>query len=788
MTTKSDILTQSLIDYILDIKPFHTKFRNVTSQIFFSDKLNANVKEHYMLEAHLQNMWGRDDLGGYTLSNMSEGALADKSYILPAVIFPRFSLNDSLQWGQTPPGDDPTDQNLTDTDADGIPDVDDPWTGQKTASHQTGNDMIPVEAPIINTTQSITGQALVSGQWVVTSTILIEFHNEPELLYQFDLSNPNYLQIMINNQLWTGTYGKVGPMIQINGYTQTYASQAAYNDTIGDYQHLVPTVPIQVLYLVTGRYAVPFHQGSRIRVDGAVQTFGDDYIVDNSRGFIQFLPGRWPIPSAHIDINIFRSDRLFICKNDPFSTSDTFTIIVNSDHTCSVGFYNSEPGTNKATLQNATVNSGAFPGYAWQVTPLGHWNFSVQQISPFLSAVTYISFRQLYDDGILSFVIDRNWASYYATMSENFYSYFIEQDPNSYLTLDALPFGTELNTDPSEFIPNLALVTEHGVVNDPLAPMQAPVRFDPLGVVRKNSAGNYIFEFDTTPAAYSYIEFRVEQEGQFNPWVNASITEQINFFDLLHFYEECAANSEPWWGQYALAQYNSGSAPLVLGQQYVIESLGTTDWHGLGVPALTTPIVGLQFTSSVNAVISGTGTASEPLPINAVSSPLYPPQPVVTWYDTNLYYDNVPYDEGTYDDSSFIPHTDLNLLTGGTNTPNHPRPETEGFYPYVRDDMYLTVTFQDTATTRIHHHVTLFPNANLYQEPREINDLIIHRDGNPITSIEVYNEGLIVTPDSISFKLLGESPNIPFAIRNSTQMNVVIISFNTPTSMAVKLI
>src|ERR1035437_1740352 len=77
MANKSDLLTQSLIDYINDVKPYHTKFRDITSQIFFNDSMHVNMKEDYLIQSNFQNSWSVDDIGGYLLSNVSDGAYTE---------------------------------------------------------------------------------------------------------------------------------------------------------------------------------------------------------------------------------------------------------------------------------------------------------------------------------------------------------------------------------------------------------------------------------------------------------------------------------------------------------------------------------------------------------------------------------------------------------------------------------------------------------------------------------------------------------------------------------------
>jgi hypothetical protein len=455
MTSKSDILTQSLIDYINDVKPYHTKFRDVSSQIFFADSFNVNMKDSHTINYNLQNMWGRDDVGGYMLTNMSEGAdfttavktgtgtgslspitmtigtvvvetwtltaispseftvvgslsgaqanafvtpltspattpihydngiigfniyegpkafvtgdtftfdiTGDQHYHIPSTVFPRFTITDSAS--QSPPGDDPanTDYPYLPVDAGsfvvgvtytittigtdftligavsntvGISFIaTDVGAGTGTAtqrirtpSHQVGvYDQIPVAAFINSLDQ-------------VGLNFEIKIDLTYETLYGFVapvgyVTSSTDMQIAFNGVVWTGGFTKNGDTISV-----------AYTPTPGPNS----VVAVEVLYLTTGRYAVPYHQGSRVTVDGTLLTFGTNYIVEKSRDFIQFLPvhsvpvydilgnvsytsvpNSWPSEGQNIEINIFRSDRLFICWQDPFNyktIQDVFTI------------------------------------------------------------------------------------------------------------------------------------------------------------------------------------------------------------------------------------------------------------------------------------------------------------------------------------------------------------------------------------------------------------------------------------------------------------------------------
>jgi hypothetical protein len=406
----NDALTQALIDYINDVKPFHTKFRETASQIFFEDQFNVNVSENYIVESHFKNSWGRDDLGGFGLQKLSEGDLDDATYTLPATVFSNFSLNDGINVGQTPVGNDPATLNADGSgfpfidSGDGIPDSETPWevtagsfivgnsytivsigstdfsligatvvtagslsygrsymilaanttdftlvgsdsntagtifqatghgvgtgtvyelrftatgpgtgTGKaalNTFSHQMGSNQIPVEAKILS---------VVYGN----TSFSITFDASYEATYGFD---PNLIRVTVNDQEYdvADTAFFVKTSTPVPGYTNAATITMTIPGGL-----IAPANRVTVTYLSTGRFLVPFHQGSRVRVDGSLQQLGVHYVIDKTRTFIQFLPNRHPRLSHHVDINLMKSDKLFICKHDPFAYrgfQDTFIV------------------------------------------------------------------------------------------------------------------------------------------------------------------------------------------------------------------------------------------------------------------------------------------------------------------------------------------------------------------------------------------------------------------------------------------------------------------------------
>jgi hypothetical protein len=133
-------LISSLINYTLDIKPYHTKLRQFLSELYFADDITVSfIGEHCQKDIYLQNVWTKDDVGSTFLQSVSEGLELDRRMPLPATVFPRFSLNTFLDWGQTPPGDDPATIDLEDLNNDGIPDSEMPPVISTGQSHLIGD-------------------------------------------------------------------------------------------------------------------------------------------------------------------------------------------------------------------------------------------------------------------------------------------------------------------------------------------------------------------------------------------------------------------------------------------------------------------------------------------------------------------------------------------------------------------------------------------------------------------------------------------------------------------------
>jgi hypothetical protein len=667
-------LIGSLVDYIQDIKPYHSKLREFSSEILFNDNLNVNVLDDHHIQVYLQNMWTRDDIGSQSLSIMSEGSDRDRYFKIPAAIWPHFSITDNLSL-QTPLGDDPTAtiDELIDSNGNGLPDYEDPWTRTPNTSHFPGSDWVPVPAIITDYdidvrsvskikglgnnlitngdfTTGVSGWTIgngstlsnVGGALRVTNTTsnygyaIQTIRTEIGKTYTFyatrvggtgsgvfnitntnDLSDAyttnninasftftahgtttyiwlnvggningnyydwddvsvyvyttsdvyrftynikvdvdgsiedaygfgNYYQAFVdgqdvtylvsrddtlgafdNDQFEEDSYDSKVRTFTISGLSQTFiltdgdiaacpnfVSQS--NSWVAQYAFARHRPQVQLNYTNTGRYKVPFHQGSRVYVDGFPVTFGSSYIVETGRNFIQFMPGKYPGPRQTISVNAMTVDRLFISQTRPFDVNpqlinpdwsaftgagyddvnfenlpfdigfpslitDYFTFKIDDSYpgrVSPVSFMNSTTLTGKPTLTITNVNPSALNGEIYIVIATGLWTFSVQQISPYLGPVQVGSFKQEFVNDKISFIVDKTWTPYYMVPDINSYSSFSQ-------VYNVYSFKT---VDPTDHILNLDLLTEHGVVIDPdlsSDKIHKPVQFSNLGSIRK---------------------------------------------------------------------------------------------------------------------------------------------------------------------------------------------------------------------------------------------------------------------------------------------------------------
>lgn len=589
-------LLNSLIDYVSDVKPYHTKIKQLTNELNFSDAFNLSVKDEEFIESggttvktfpkfeiFLQNIWTSDDLGGFKLYNISSQQDLDRYFRIPATVFPRFSLNDHVDYGQTPPGDDPATFNFSDPNEDGIPDSTMPWTGGETSSHFTGARQLAVQAQITDLNVVIYGEYLQQGTDPGVGGIYNYYYDlsftvdaTDAVTYDFGRDVANGLRVFVVEP--SGAAADRSPnVVSDDNITFTiYNLQASYSPTAADLEALPPPTLANinlfckfgemkanrstiVYWTRTGRYALPFHEGSRVYLNSVLQTFPGDYVVDDSRSWIQFLIR--PDDADKIDVNIFKTDRLFIAYNEPFDynvsrgyddygydnlpydsepdevsgvDSDSFTLTVLGAGTSIFTSHQANPGTAgiKGQLVVDDVNPSIPSGSVWVIKAVGPWKFSVQKTVPTVGPVTYAYFKQPYADGLIAFTILPSWTSYY-----------LSPDPTSYADLIGQP------TDPTHFLVNLLVKTEHGVVTDPLPPTHSPVQILTLGKIKKirdlgtnviNEYGGspiesdyYAFVLDSVPKRGTYIELRIEQQGQLNPWVNLDVTDSFTLTQVI---------------------------------------------------------------------------------------------------------------------------------------------------------------------------------------------------------------------------------------------------------------
>lgn len=608
MTRQDVTLLQSLVDYVDDVKPFHTKLKEITSAISFSDSFNANVIEAVQSTAIFQNIWTRDSLGSGGLTTISDGSEKNRRFRLPATVFSRFSMTDHVGT-QTPVGDDPTVIDPTDSNADGIPDESMPWTGGRTDSHFTGADQVPVFVPVVNIDFEFTMLTVLSA----TSVELTFTTSSTVNAFWSTLYGHTDLHVYVNGVEYLGSKTLVGdnlvlstPVTQV--ITITPADQAAFeligltDPKLQAVALLRKTYQLSVSYHQTSRYAVPYHQGIRVYVNGVLKSLGTDFTVDTTRSFIQFLSASRPGSTDAIDVNLMRSDRLLISYLNPFvynfnranndlydialydtgrfdrDYTDCFYVIVDSTQPRGyrVEFYNTQPGTRKGELTITDWEiTNPVDGDFIEVKAISAWDFTVRFVSG-TSGTQYknLAFKTDYHlaathggtSVAATLRVDRVWANYYVDLGNGTFGFtdyiypgvnpiisneiVIEQDPDSYASLG------KAGVDPTEFYPRLANITEHGVVVDPDT-HHAPIRYTALGVIKQTleqtQSGEhayYEFVFDEVPARGTYIEFMVDQHTQFNPWVNATITERVAFTHLMLFEEFACTNSCAYRGQY----------------------------------------------------------------------------------------------------------------------------------------------------------------------------------------------------------------------------------------------
>lgn len=849
-STNDTQLLEALSAYIADIKPYHTKLIEMSTTFQFSDSFIATFAERTAWNIYLQNVWSKSDVGGWQLYNFSGGTQSDATYVIPATIFPRFSLNDSLNAEQLPLGTDPASVDLTDDNNDGIPDSEEPWSGMPGyASHQLGSNVTPVSAKLVTLVRNVDTITSISDYSVsFTYDLAIEIDDEwltlgfqdsvPIFLVGGEtfngevtvISSTQFLLSSVDQFVPSGTYTITADAGQF--YTNVQAIVNSGGDAsliIGAYANqFVPMPAVSVVFTQTGRYAVPFHQGSRVRLNGVQMEFGVEYVVDSSRGFIQFTPGRFPLPTDHIDINTFISDKLyfkyvtpFVGSTDPTQPRDSFIITINSTQPdgYDIVFNNSNGATGKGEIFDLTLPSNAEDGEVFTITALTPTYFQVQQTAPFTGPISYASFGveyagvqgtqpQVMLDGEyelngsftlgslpspITFTIDGSWVDYYLT-----------QDSNSYGTINInVPALTQpYELDPTDYLPDLSIQTQRGYIQtpyDPLAALHAGMQFSTFGQVMVNSVPTqtgtgleYQFIFNEIPPVNTYIEFRIEQAGQYNTVTNTSMIESVMFTELLSFYD-CMC---------------SASIPSGVGWYYVNPGMTGFDLSYAAQPNSMWPQLPM-------ATITGTPAS---LPGVVEKLRLFDP---VCFDNSNTGYEAIPYDMDRFEtDSCAGIGTDLNgnnvftycnddlyisvatgqqwaastayiiddqvningavyaCVTAGTSGAVAPAwPANPTINVTTVDDGSVVWEYTSVSAQDIVHNVMLHPSANYFSEPENTNRLVLYYQGvNEVSEVQVYDGGHLITPDAVTI----DARLIIITFFTARQYSVLLTISDTP--------
>lgn len=320
----------------------------------------------------------------------------------------------------------------------------------------------------------------------------------------------------------------------------------------------------------SGAYKVNHHSGSYVTVNGVAKMFGDDYIVNDARDEIIFLSGKRPLPNDELRFNLFTVDRLLLSVNSPFEAdvattydenrydiplydsltastvfeSDEFILIVGDllPQRYSVTFDTVTEGLVKGDMFDIVIDPAA-PEETWTIRALSQYLFSVTgsisgqlpNISPLGGTTDYKAlYGRRFDNGKIAFTIKNTFQAYYMT-----------PDMDDYASIDLSLFDVFLYNgarDYTDFLPNLGIQTEHGVITDPNPPLHNPVELTPFGKIKLVAETNnaitppksqqyYVFEFNEPPARGTLVELRAEQNDQFNTMVSVDIDENIRLLE-----------------------------------------------------------------------------------------------------------------------------------------------------------------------------------------------------------------------------------------------------------------
>jgi hypothetical protein len=528
-----DKRVSSLVKYILDIKPYHTKLLGFTSELSFSDSLDLTLVDsqpHHTV--HHQNVWTARDIP--SLSLVSDGTSESQTFVVPPTVMPRFSVTDSLNYGQSPLGDDQALSNLTDTNGDGVPNAGYPWAGQASSSHQSGADFIPVRLALTSLNVTVTSATASTYTATVTGGIATGYATVTGIpLGAVELRMANGPTTVIDAQGGTfnvtisGTYSQ--GFFPVNGTLLPFSDASVATAYIYKQGFEVWAVSN------TGRYAVPWHNAAHVRVNNIPKDFGNnaEWVTGPDRNYIQFLAGQHPSSSAKIDINLMNADRMYIAKAAPFiyegSNPDYFTLTVSNaaPGRRAVSFHTSELGVRKAILQELVVSSAAPDGMSWKLTAANLFTLAVQRQTPTVGPIEYVYVNEPYSNGYISFTLRAPWVEYYLT-----------HGVGSYVAFDMSLYDDEeydRPADEADIWPDPAIKTKLGQPYDPLPPLHAPVQFIAVGELKQreiNGQPQYIFQLFDVPPQGTFVELRIEQAKQLNPRLQLGMRERLNIIQM----------------------------------------------------------------------------------------------------------------------------------------------------------------------------------------------------------------------------------------------------------------
>lgn len=485
-------LVNSLVNYVLDIKPYHTKLREFLSELYFSDDITVSfIGEYCQKDIYLQNVWTKDDIGSRFLQSVSEGTDADRRMYLPATIFPRFSLNTFLNYGQTPPGDDPATVDLEDLDVDGIPDSEMPPTINTGQSHLIGDSTlagkyrVPFHHGSYVTVDGVP-QTFGFHYYVDSSRGFIQFTpgNEPVDGARIDVNywNSDRLFISVNDPFTFTGGGYDVPIFDGMGFDVP--------DAAADYYVLTVNSLAELGYSVSFFNAAPGTQKPEI-ADVFI------YPSQNVDGY------SWKFTAVGFQ-------RLAVQQQTPFLGPIEYAVMNERFDNGLIAF----------TLKNTWLNyyfvqdENSYICYDLNVfdNDVYHQPLDPADFWPNVDIKT--------EHGVVVDPIPPRHAPVEIIGQVDLGDFTTDETPgNPGYDIDNVGYDVYFYDDaPSTF-------------------QQYPIYIDrPLGIVKQipvdtlvGPATTYIFEFFDVPARGTYIEIQIEQARQYNPRVNVSFLEDFTF-------------------------------------------------------------------------------------------------------------------------------------------------------------------------------------------------------------------------------------------------------------------